>query len=157
MEMGQVEQIIQDAELYTCLEKIDRTVGITMESMGLTCRLGDVYIIDAVEGRGPVMTETMGFRESRVLLMPYEEMRGISYGSAVCNTGERLRIAISDQLIGRMVDAVGMSIDGLRSVGDVSYYTIAGKFSSPMTRPRINAVIQMGVKATSGLLTVGKG
>ena len=155
MEMGQIEQAIQNAELYTYLGKID--VGTTVESMGPACRLGDVCTIDVVEGGSPVMAEVVGFRENRVLLMPYEEMEGIGYGSAVRNTGERLRIAVSDQLIGRTVDAMGMPIDGLGPVGDVSYYTITGKPSNPMTRPRIDTVIQMGVKAIDGLLTVGKG
>ena len=157
MEMGQIEQAIQNAELYTYLGKIDKIVGTTVESMGPACRLGDVCTIDVVEGGSPVMAEVVGFRENRVLLMPYEEMEGIGYGSAVRNTGERLRIAVSDQLIGRTVDAMGMPIDGLGPVGDVSYYTITGKPSNPMTRPRIDTVIQMGVKAIDGLLTVGKG
>ena len=157
MEMGQIEQAIQNAELYTYLGKIDKIVGTTVESMGPACRLGDVCTIDVVEGEALVMAEVVGFRENRVLLMPYEEMEGIGYGSAVRNTGERLRIAVSDQLIGRTVDAMGMPIDGLGPVGDVSYYTITGKPSNPMTRPRIDTVIQMGVKAIDGLLTVGKG
>ena len=42
--------------------------------MGPACRLGDVCTIDVVEGTTPVRAEVVGFRENRVLLMPYEEM-----------------------------------------------------------------------------------
>ena len=87
MELGQIEQEIQNADLYTYLGKIDKIVGTTVESMGPVCRLGDVCTIDVVEGTNPVRAEVVGFRENRVLLMPYEEMEGIGYGSAVRNTG----------------------------------------------------------------------
>ena len=98
MELGQIEQEIQqeiqNADLYTYLGKIDKIVGTTVEAMGPACRLGDVCTIDVVEGTNQVRAEVVGFRENRVLLMPYEEMEGIGYGSAVRNTGERLRIAV---------------------------------------------------------------
>lgn len=38
----------------------------------------------------------------------------------------------------------------------MSYYSITGRPSNPMTRPRIDTIIQMGVKAIDGLMTVAK-
>ena len=157
MELDQIERVIENAGLYTYLGKIDKIVGTTVESTGPACRLGDVCTIDVVEGGSPVMAEVVGFRENKVLLMPYGETEGIGYGSAVRNTGERLHIAVSNHLIGRTVDAMGNPIDDLGPVEDVSYYSITGRPSNPMTRPRIDTIIQMGVKAIDGLMTVGKG
>ena len=157
MELEQIERVIENAGLYTYLGKIDKIVGTTVESTGPACRLGDVCTIDVVEGGSPVMAEVVGFRENKVLLMPYGETEGIGYGSAVRNTGERLHIAVSNHLIGRTVDAMGNPIDDLGPVEDVSYYSITGRPSNPMTRPRIDTIIQMGVKAIDGLMTVGKG
>lgn len=105
MELEQIERVIENAGLYTYLGKIDKIVGTTVESTGPACRLGDVCTIDVVEGGSPVMAEVVGFRENKVLLMPYGETEGIGYGSAVRNTGERLHIAVSNHLIGRTVDA----------------------------------------------------
>ena len=157
MELEQIERLIENAGLYTYLGKIDKIVGTTVESTGPACRLGDVCTIDVVEGSSPVMAEVVGFRENKVLLMPYGETEGIGYGSAVRNTGERLHIAVSNHLIGRTVDAMGNPIDDLGPVEDVSYYSITGRPSNPMTRPRIDTIRQMGVKAIDGLMTVGKG
>lgn len=68
-----VRQAVQNANLYTYLGKIDKIVGTTVESMGPACRIGDVCTIDVPGGSPPVMAEVVGFRENRVLLMPYEE------------------------------------------------------------------------------------
>ena len=51
---------------------------------------------------------------------------------------------------------MGNPIDDLGPVEDVSYYSITGRPSNPMTRPRIDTIIQMGVKAIDGLMTVAK-
>jgi len=82
MELDQIERVIENAGLYTYLGKIDKIVGTTVESTGPACRLGDVCTIDVVEGGSPVMAEVVGFRENKVLLMPYGETEGIGYGRA---------------------------------------------------------------------------
>ena len=125
--------------------------------MGPACRIGDVCAIDVPGDNPPVKAEVVGFRENRVLLMPYEETEGIGYGSAVRNTGGASSHTGLNELIGRTVDAMGMPIDGQGPLGEVAYYPITGKRSNPMERPRIDTVIQMGVKAIDGLLTIGKG
>ena len=157
MELEQLKQALQGSDLYTYLGKIDKIVGTTVEAMGPSCRIGDVCMIDVPGGGPPVCAEVVGFRENRVLLMPYEEIEGIGYGSAVRNTGERLMIPVSEQLIGRTVDALGIPMDGKGELTGTTYYPITGGRSNPMDRPRIDTPIQMGVKAIDGLLTIGKG
>ena len=91
MELEQIERVIENAGLYTYLGKIDKIVGTTVESTGPACRLGDVCTIDVVEGGSPVMAEVVGFRENKVLLMPYGETEGIGYGCA-CLVGSEMCI-----------------------------------------------------------------
>ena len=99
----------------------------------------------------------VGFRENKVLLMPYDDIEGIGYGSAVKNTGHKLNIAVSNELIGRTVDALGYPMDDLGEIKAEEHYKISGKKSNPMNRPQIDTVIQMGIKAIDGMLTIGKG
>ncbi|MCI9668564.1 MAG: FliI/YscN family ATPase, partial [Oscillospiraceae bacterium] len=101
--------------------------------------------------------EVVGFKENKVLLMPYQDTEGIGYGSSVTNTGEKLMIHCSDDLIGRTVDALGKPIDGGPPIEGGIPYSIQGEPSNPMDRPRIETVIEMGVRAIDGFLTIGKG
>ena len=157
MDTRKVYEVIRNSSLYTYMGKIDKIVGTTVESTGPACNIGDVCTIEIPKSGQSMKAEVVGFRENKVLLMPYEEIEGIGYGSAVRNTGDKLKIPVSEELIGRTVDPLGMPIDGMGPVGNVKYYPITGERSNPMERPRIDTVIPMGVKAIDGLLTIGKG
>lgn len=143
---------------YTTLGKIDQIVGLTVEATGLACNIGDVCNI-AVEGvnRRTVRSEVVGFRSGKVLLMPYEDIEGIGYGSFVTNTGDKLKIGVSDALIGRVVDALGNPIDGKGEIRADAEYSILGVPANPMERPQISQPLEFGVKAIDGMLTIGKG
>ena len=143
---------------YTTLGKIDQIVGLTVEATGLACNIGDVCNI-AVEGvnRRTIRSEVVGFRSGKVLLMPYEDLEGIGYGSFVTNTGDKLKIKVSDALIGRAVDALGNPIDGKGEIRADAEYSILGTPANPMERPQISQPLEFGVKAIDGMLTIGKG
>lgn len=157
MDIELVKNKIQTANLYTEMGRIDKIVGMTVEATGPSCNIGDVCEIEVPGSERQHYAEVVGFRENRVLLMPYDEIEGIGYGSAVKNTKSKLRIPVTNALVGRIVDALGNPIDGKGPITGESYYSITGKPSNPMERPRIDTPIQMGVKAIDGLLTVGKG
>ncbi|MDL2327165.1 flagellar protein export ATPase FliI [Ruminococcaceae bacterium OttesenSCG-928-A11] len=144
-------------DLCTRMGKIDKIVGMTVEATGPVSNIGDVCRITLSDGR-EVLSEVVGFKESKVLLMPYEDTEGIGYGSTVVNTGEKLKINVCDELIGRTIDALGRPIDGGPPIPNKGIsYSVVGEPSNPMDRPRIDTPIEMGVKAIDGFMTIGKG
>ena len=156
MNTAKYHQALKMGNLYNRMGKIDKIVGMTIEATGSTGNIGDVCHILADDGKA-ILAEIIGFKENKVLLMPYEEIEGVGYGSIVKNTGGKLKIRMSDDLIGRTVDALGNPIDGLGEIHGNQYYPIGGTASNPMTRPPIKEPIELGVKAIDGLLTMGKG
>lgn len=157
MDIERMESQLRNTCLYRYLGKIDKIVGTTIESIGPECNIGDVCSVEIPGSPKKIFTEVVGFRENKVLLMPYDEIEGIGYGSAVKNTGHKLNIAVSNELIGRTVDALGYPMDDLGDIKEGEYYKISGQKSNPMSRPQIDTVIQMGIKAIDGMLTIGKG
>lgn len=157
MNMTQCRRVLKFSDLYTRMGKIDKIVGMTVEATGSSCNIGDVCKILLSGSRKELLSEVVGFRENKVLLMPYQEMDGIGYGSSVLNTGEKLMVNVSDDLIGRTVDALGQAIDGGGPIAEGVRYSINGTPSNPMARPRIDTPIQMGIKAIDGFMTIGKG
>ncbi len=144
-------------DLYTHMGKIDKIVGMTVESTGPASNIGDVCRITLADGRS-VLSEVVGFKESKVLLMPYEDTEGIGYGATVVNTGTKLSVNVCGELVGRTIDALGRPIDGGPPIPDHGVrYSAVGEASNPMERPRIDTPIEMGVKAIDGFLTIGKG
>lgn len=157
MNIEKYKKALSQCQLYTPKGKIDKIVGMTVEATGLSCSIGDICHIHSAEKQKYVVSEVVGFKENKVLLMPYEDIEGIGYGSIVENTGEKLNVKVSDELIGRTVDALANPIDGGAPIKSNMVYPINGVPSNPMNRPPISEVIQLGVKAIDGMLTIGKG
>lgn len=142
---------------YKTYGKIEQIVGMTVEASGITGNIGDICRMSSNLNKRVVLSEIAGFKEGKVVLMPYSDMDGIGYGSFVENTNEKLMINVSESLIGRAIDAVGNPIDGKGPIEQGSFYSINGKRSNPMERPPIAQPLEFGIKAIDGMLTVGKG
>lgn len=152
-----IRQGLKFNDFNTCLGKIEQIVGMTVEASGLACNIGDVCNISIGSGKKNVPAEVVGFKNNKVLLMPYGDIDGIGSGSYVSNTGEKLKIKMSDDLIGRTVDALGNPIDGNGEISGSHFYPINGEPANPMQRPPIEERLEFGVKAIDGMLTIGKG
>ena len=142
---------------YKTYGKIEQIVGMTVEASGINCNIGDVCKISVKPGKKYVTAEVVGFKDGKVMLMPYSDMDGIGYGSFVENTGEKLMINVSNSLIGRTVDALGEPLDGKEALSGGTLYSINGMRSNPLERPPIAIPLEFGVKAIDGMLTIGKG
>jgi flagellum-specific ATP synthase len=154
-----IRQYLGRSNFYTTYGKIAKIVGTTVEATGLVCNIGDVCRVESTTGDKELLAEVVGFKDNRVILMPYEDIDGIGYGSIVKNTNAKLMVKVSEDLIGRTVDALCQPIDDLGNIGEAGsrWCSIQGVSSNPMKRPPIKEPIQIGIKAIDGMLTIGKG
>ena len=102
------------------------------------------------------MAEVVGFRDKRLLLMPFENVEGIGVGCIVENTGHPLGVLVGDGVLGHTLDGIGRPTDGGVIEGGCEYPVEADP-PDPMSRKIISEVLPLGVKAVDGLITVGKG
>ncbi len=150
------QRIVRLSDLYTYKGRISKIMGLMVEATGLVCNIGDICRIWTDEDHS-ILAEVVGIKDGIVQLMPYQEVDGIGSGSIVVNTGKQLEIGVSDNLVGRAIDALGRPIDGGPAIEYTQWYPINGTHSNPMNRPPISEVMELGVKAIDGLLTMGKG
>lgn len=136
--------------------KVSKVVGLTIESEGPETHIGALCHIISHNDRS-VLAEVVGFRENHVLLMPIGDMSGISPGSLVIAADRDLEVGVGQSLLGRVLDGLGNPIDGKGPIDIEKFYPVNNMPPNPMTRPRINQVLPLGVKCIDGLLTVGKG
>ncbi len=139
------------------LGKVVKIVGLTIESVGPEAKLNDLcrIIIDK-EKNLTVMAEVVGFREKRLLLMPFESVEGIGVGCIVENTGHPLSVSVGDDILGHTLDGIGNPTD-VESLALPYEYPVEAAPPDPMKREIISEVLPLGVKAVDGLITVGKG
>ena len=149
---------VQTAQTVSYTGKIENIVGMSIEASGGRAAVGDICRIYNGESGGQVMAEVVGFKNDRILLMPYSGMSGISAGNFVRNTGKRLTLTMGPFLKGRVINAFGQPIDGKGPFqGGVPFCVDGEQYINPMARPPIRERLEFGVKAIDGMLTIGKG
>lgn len=130
--------------------------GQTVESEGPLCSVGECCEILDAEGRRH-RGEVIGFRGRNVLAMPLEATRGIRYGDALCATGVTPGIAVGEGMEGRILDSLGMPLDGLPATRARELWPLDGVIPHPMERVPITEPMSTGVRVLDGMLTVGRG
>lgn len=157
MNTKKILKTINQADPYRYFGKIDKVLGMMIESIGPECKVGDICRIYNQSLDSHITSEVVGFRGNKVLLMPYEEPEGISPGNLVESMENVLQIGVSENLIGRVINAVGEPIDGKGPIEGCIPYEVQSAAANPLSRPRIHEILEFGVKAIDGALTIGKG
>ncbi len=148
---------IRSVDLLRINGKVRQVIGTVIESNGPPMSIGETASIVYRRAADPVLAEAVGFRESKVLLMPLGELGGIAAGSDVVALGHPLQIGLTSGLLGRVLDGLGRPIDGLGPIGDAVPAEITGLPPDAMRRRRVTDALGMGVRSIDGLLTCGKG
>ena len=150
-------QQIQNADTFSLTGKIENIVGMSIEASGGNAAVGDICRIYNGDTGDQVTAEVVGFKNDRILLMPYSDMSGISAGNFVRNTGRQLTLPMGPFLRGRIINALGQPIDGGAPFESGFSHCVEGKYINPLSRPAITERMEFGIKAIDGLLTIGKG
>ena len=138
------------------LGKVVKVVGLTIESVGPPAKLNDVCVITSKDGKQSVNAEVVGFKDNRILLMPFDSVDGIGLGAYVRNTKEPLQVMVGDEILGKTLDGLGRPIDGEELFINQTY-PVEAEAPDPLKRKIINEVLPLGVKAVDGLIALGKG
>ncbi len=138
------------------LGKVAKVVGLTVESIGPSAKLNDLCHIITKDTNQVINAEVVGFKDDRVLLMPYDQTEGVGLGSRVESTGAPLKVAVGEELLGKTLDGLGNPIDGSQITTDAAY-SVEAEPPDPLTRKIIDEVLPLGVRAVDGLITLGKG
>lgn len=156
MDMQKYEQLLQK-QYEKHLGKVVKVVGLTIESIGPDAKLNDMCYIIPNNGGNVLKAEVVGFRDDRVLLMPYDNVEGVGLGSRVENSGAPLKVYASEALLGKTLDGIGVPIDGTQLDYSGEGYSVEAMPPDPLKRKIIDEVLPLGVKAVDGLNTIGKG
>jgi flagellum-specific ATP synthase len=143
---------LRDATTRRRSGRIVNLVGTVMEADLPGARIGEVCRIED----GP-LAETIGFRESRAILMPFGPLEGIRFGSLVETTGELAAVRIGEALQGRVIDGFGEPADGKGPFHSSGRWPLQVPPPDPLSRAPIRKPFVTGVRLLDGLLTFGKG
>lgn len=128
----------------------------TVEADGPLCSVGECCEILDGDGRRHC-AEVIGFRGRHVLAMPLEATQGIRYGDSLVAMGVTPGIAVGDEMEGRILNALGVPLDGMPVPRSAEVWPLDGTVPHPMAREPIKESLQTGLRVIDGMLTVGRG
>ena len=110
--------------------RVTHVTGNLIVSKGPKASIGDLCLLEPGNGKDPVPVEVVGFRDSDLLLMPLGEITSIDNGTIVVNRCGVEKVAVGPALLGRVVDGLGIPIDGK---GPLSVEKASPLFAEPIT------------------------
>jgi flagellum-specific ATP synthase len=147
---------LKDKPAWRWSGRVVEANGQTVESEGPHCSVGECCEI--VDGDGQRhRADVIGFRGRHVVAMPLKATQGIRYGDTVIATGMTPGIVVGREMEGRIVDALGSPLDGIRAPRVREMWPLDGAVPRPMEREPIREPLQTGIRVLDGMLTVGRG
>ncbi|HQI82460.1 MAG TPA: flagellar protein export ATPase FliI [Deltaproteobacteria bacterium] len=137
--------------------KVTNIVGLVVEGHGPGSAMGGMCEIFSRSRRESIMAEVVGFRDKRVLLMPLGDLSGIGPGSMIIARKSQPTVKVGSDMLGRVIDGMGEPLDGKGPMVLDQEMPLYGNPYNPLKKRRIDAPLDLGIKAINGLLTVGKG
>jgi flagellum-specific ATP synthase len=137
--------------------KVTQIVGLVVEGHCPAATVGTLCQLIPLGGGGAVPAEVVGFKDSRALLMPLGELRGLGPGSLIQVVRDSATLPVGEQLLGRVIDALGQPLDEKPLAAGEEEFPLYALPASPMARNPIVRPLDLGVRAINGLLTCGSG
>ncbi|AEH45670.1 ATPase, FliI/YscN family [Thermodesulfatator indicus DSM 15286] len=154
-DLSQFLTAVKNVEPVSVCGQVKRVVGLVVEAQGPNVSVGGLCEIEVSNGQN-ILAEVVGFKDERVLLIPFGDPRGIEPGSKVYWRRES-GVRVGEALLGRVIDALGKPLDGRKLPPLEDVYPIHAEPLKPFERARIEEPLDVGVRAINALLTVGKG
>ncbi len=169
------QQTITHSPLWLIKGRLTRVTGMVMEAVGVRLPVGSACVVELPEGRH-VEAEVVGFSADNMYLMPVSNVQGLVPGTAVaplrpyhpprygqqnvavCPQGPYGRqVPVGHKLLGRILDSLGRPLDDAGPLEPDDFYPLYSQPINPLDRTPVRDVLDVGVRAINGLLTVGRG
>jgi len=140
---------------------------IKTESIGTVISVGDgialVHGLDnAMSGElllfpGNIYGLVLNLETDHVGAILLDESTAIKEGDVVKTTGRLLEVPVGDEIIGRVVNALGKPIDGMGKINSTKTRSIERKATGVMSRKSVDQPLQTGIKVLDALVPIGRG
>lgn len=143
---------------------------LRMESVGNVIQVGDaiarIYGLDDVmlgeliDFPGGVMGMVLNLEEDNVgavIFGPDNPDRNIKEGDIVKRTGNVACVPVGDALLGRVVNALGVPIDGKGKIVTDKFRPLEAKAPNVVERQPVTQSLETGIKAIDSMIPIGRG
>merc|ERR1712212_481002 len=157
------------AEISSILE--DRILGAAptanLEETGRVLSIGDgiarVYGLNNIQAEEMVEFSSglkgmaLNLEPDNVGIVVFGNDKLIKEGDIVKRTGAIVDVPVGEELLGRVVDALGIPIDGMGELGSKERKRVGLKAPGIIPKRSVKEPMQTGIKAVDSLVPIGRG
>lgn len=139
--------------------RVTEVSGTVIKAIAPKAGIGDLCLLRNLGETRLIRAEVVGFENEIVLLMPMDDMNGISPSTEVISSGLQQKVPVGPELRGRVLNAMGEALDTetkgpLVTVGE---YPVIADPPPALSRQMVDTPIALGIKALDGFLSCGQG
>ena len=112
---------------------------------------------ELLEFPGEVYGMVLNLEEDNVGAVLLGSHRNINEGDIVKTTGRVVEVPVGDEMLGRVVNALGQPIDGKGPIQTDKFRQIERVASDVITRKSVDTPLQTGIKAIDSMVPIGRG
>src|SRR5512135_2771238 len=119
--------------------------------------LENVMAGELIEFKGGVSGIALNLEEDQVGAVLLGEFSGIKEGDEVRRTGRIMSVPVGEAMVGRVVNALGQSIDGKGPIETTQFNAIERLAPGVVDRQPVREPLQTGIKAIDAMIPIGRG
>jgi F-type H+-transporting ATPase subunit alpha len=137
-------------------EKIGHVLEV-FDGIAKISGLGDIKSSEMVTFPGGETGVALNLEEDTVGVIIFDDFSKIKEGDEVHATGKILEVPVGDSIIGRVVNALGVEIDGKGVIKRDKTYPIEKVAPGVITRLSVDKPVATGIKVIDAIIPIGRG
>ncbi|MDP2789401.1 MAG: F0F1 ATP synthase subunit alpha [bacterium] len=147
---------IENFSLALKAEKVGKVVEV-FDGIAKVSGLSDIKSSEMVTFPGGEVGVVLNLEDDTVGVIILGDFSGIKEGDEVASTGRILEVPVSDNILGRVVNALGAPIDGAGGVKADKAYPIEKVAPGVVTRQSVDTPVSTGIKVIDAIIPIGRG
>ena len=119
--------------------------------------MGDVMYGELIEFENGVLGLALNLEQDSVGAVVLGDYLGLIEGQKAVCTGKILEVPVGEELLGRVVDALGNPIDGKGEIKTKSTAPVEVVAPGVIARQSVDQPVQIGLKAVDAMVPIGRG
>jgi len=137
-------------------EKVGKVVEV-FDGIAKVSGLSEIKSSEMVTFPNGEVGVALNLEEDSIGVIIFGDFSKIQEGDEVKATGRILEVPVSDEIIGRVVNAIGETIDGKGALKSAKTYPIEKVAPGVVTRQSVDQPVATGIKAIDAIIPVGRG
>ena len=157
---GEISKIIKE-QIQNYEQRVDATETGTVLSVGdgiaRVYGVQNAMSMELLEFPGGLLGMVLNLEEDNVGVALLGEDTGIKEGDPVKRTGRIFSVPIGDAVMGRVLNPLGMPVDGLGPVEATEFSAVEVKAPGIIARKSVHEPMVTGIKAIDAMTPIGRG